>query len=345
VTEPPRVVEAGRTVPVLVTGVTGFVGARLARALCAQGYRVRGLSRRDTGRDALVADGIEVVRGDLDDPASLERACAGQRLVFNAAGRVSDWGPRSSFERVNVDGAAHLLTACARVGVERLVHVSSLTVLGLPRDAEVIDEETPYATPLLGDHYTATKIAGEKLVRAASAEGRLATTVVRPGAIWGPGDVLIVPRIVRLMRRGRMPLVGDGQNRLGLSHIDNLVEGIILAGRTPRAAGQVYHLTDGEEVTAAEALRQVAEAHGLQAPRLRLPFWAVYGVAAALEAGARILARTKAPAITRYGVRFVACDCRYDIRKAKTELGYQPRVSFTAGMREVARAGKDADNH
>jgi nucleoside-diphosphate-sugar epimerase len=329
--------------PVLVTGVTGFIGRRLALALVARGCRVRGLTRRDSGLDDLVQDGIEVVRGDLADPAALERVCDRQRLVFHAAGRVSDWGPRQGFVRVNVEGTAHLIAACVRTNVERLVHLSSLTVLGLPNDARSIDEATPYGTPLSGDHYTATKIAGEQLVRAASAEGRLATTVVRPGAVWGPGDRLIVPRIVRLLRRGLMPVIGDGKNVLGLSHIDNLVDGLILAGRMPRAAGHVYHLTDGEEVTAAEALAQVAEAYGLQPPRTHVPYWAIYGLAAALEAAARVTGRAQAPAITRYGVRFVACDCRYDIDKARSQLGYQPRVSFRAGMRELARAGTDVD--
>ncbi len=329
--------------PCLVTGVTGFVGRRLARALVARGCLVRGLTRRDTGLDDLVTDGIEVVRGDLGDPAALERACHRQRLVFHAAGRVSDWGPRQDFVRVNVEGTAHLVDACVRADVERFVHLSSLTVLGLPNDARVIDEATPYATPLSGDHYTATKIAGEQLVRAASAEGRLATTVVRPGAIWGRGDRLIVPRIVRLMRRGLMPVIGDGRNVLGLSHLDNLVEGIILAGRTPRAAGQLYHLTDGEEVTAAEALARIAGAYGLPPPRRHVPYWAVYSLAAALEAAARATGRRHAPPITRYGVRLVACDCRYDIGKARGQLGYQPQVSFRAGVRELARAGRDVD--
>ena len=328
-------------VPVLVTGVAGFVGRRLARALVARGYLVRGLTRRDTGLGDLVTDGIEVVRGDLADPAALERACDGQRLVFHAAGRVSDWGPRQGFVGVNVEGTAHLIAACVGANVERFVHLSSLTVLGLPNDARSIDEATPYATPLPGDHYTATKIAGEQLVRAASAEGRLQTTVVRPGAIWGRGDVLIVPRIVRLLRRGLMPVIGDGKNVLGLSHIDNLVEGIILAGRTPGAAGQVYHITDGEEVTAAEALAEVAGAYGLPPPTRHVPYWAVYGLATALEAAARATGRAHAPAITRYGVRLVACDCRYDISKARGQLGYQPQVSFRAGVRELARAGTD----
>jgi 2-alkyl-3-oxoalkanoate reductase len=328
-------------VPVLVTGVTGFVGRRLARALVARGYRVRGLTRRDTCLDDLATDGIEVVRGDLADPAALERACDGQRLVFHAAGRVSDWGPREAFVRVNVEGTAHLIAASVQAHVERFVHLSSLTVLGLPSDARVIDEETPCATPLSGDHYTATKIAGERLVRAASAKGRLATTVVRPGAIWGRGDRLIVPRIVRLMRRGLMPVIGDGRNVIGLSHIDNLVEGIILAGETPSAAGQIYHLTDGEVVTAAYALAQIAEAYGLPPPRTHVPYWAVYSVAAAFETAARATGRAQAPAITRYGVRLVACDCRYDIGKARGQLGYQPQVSFRAGVRELARAGTD----
>ena len=327
--------------PVLVTGVTGFVGRRLARALVAQGYRVRGLTRRDTGVDDLVENGIEVVRGDLGDPAALERACDRQRVVFHAAGRVSDWGPPQDFVRVNVHGTAHLIAACVRTRAERLVHLSSLTVLGLPNDARTIDEATPYASPLPGDHYTASKIASERLVRAASADGRLATTVIRPGAVWGRGDRLIVPRIVRLLRRGLMPIVGDGKNVLGLSHIDNLVEGIILAGRAPCAAGQVYHLTDGEEVTAAEALAQVAGAYGLPAPRTHVPYWAVYGLAVALEAVARVTGRAQAPAITRYGVRLVACDCRYDTNKARVQLGYHPHVSFRAGVRELARADTD----
>jgi nucleoside-diphosphate-sugar epimerase len=330
-------------VPVLVTGVTGFVGRRLARALVARGYLVRGLTRRDAGLDDLVTDGIEVVRGDLADPAALERACDRQRLVFHAAGRVSDWGARQEFVRVNVEGTAHLIAACVRAHVERLVHLSSLTVLGLPNDARSIDETTPYAAPPSGDHYTATKIAGEQLMRAASTEGRLATTVVRPGAIWGRGDRLIVPRIVRLMRRGLMPVVGDGENVLGLSHIDNLVEGIILAGRTPCAAGQVYHITDGEEVTAAEALAEVAGAFGLKPPGTHVPYWATYGLAAVLETTAWVTGRAQAPAITRYGVRLLACDCRYDITKARSQLGYQPQVSFRAGMREFARAGTDVD--
>jgi 2-alkyl-3-oxoalkanoate reductase len=329
--------------PCLVTGVSGFVGRRLARALVARGYRVRGLTRRDTGLDDPVNDGIEMVRGDLADPAALERACDGQRLVFHAAGRVSDSGPRQGFVRANVEGTGRLIAACVRTNVERLVHLSSLTVLGLPKDARSIDEATPYATPLSGDHYTATKIGGEQLVRAASEEGRLATTVVRPGAIWGRGDVLIVPRIVRLMRRGLMPVIGDGRNVLGLSHVDNLVEGIILAGRTPCAAGQVYHLTDGEEVTAAEALAQVAGAYGLQPPRTHVPYWAVYSLAVALEAVARATGGAHAPAITRYGVRLVACDGRYDISKARGQLGYQPQVSFRAGVRELARADTDVD--
>ena len=330
--------------PALVTGATGFVGGRLWRVLQAQGFRVRVLTRRDTGLEELVTAGVEVAHGDLRDHAAVERATRDQRLVFHCAGRVSDWGPRTAFIEANVNGTANVIAACVENKVERLVHLSSLTVLGLPRHAREVDETTPYADPPIGDFYTQSKIAGEKLVRAANGEHGLTTTVIRPGAIWGPGDVIIVPRILRLMRRGLMPIVGSGNNVLGLSHVDNLVVGMILAAETDAAAGQVYHITDGEIVVARDALEEVARAYGLAAPRLRVPFWAVHSFAATVEGLAKAFGRTTPPPITRYGVRFVACDCRYDIRKARRELGYEPRVSFRKGIAELARGSEARGN-
>ena len=169
-------------------------------------------------------------------------------------------------------------------------------------------------------------------MREAHETGGLATTVVRPGAIWGPGDPNVVPRIVRLLRRGAMPLVDGGRNLLGLSHVDNLVPGLVLAGETPAAAGQLYHLTDGEEVTAREALEALADALGVPRPTLALPRWVVLAAAAAVEGTARALRTRRPPPVTRYGVRFVTCHARYDVGKARRELGYAPAVTFRDGV-------------
>ena len=316
----------------LVTGATGFVGGHLAAELVARGYRVRELCRRDAGLEPLERLGVEVVRGDLADLPSLVRAASGVGVVLHAAGRVSDWGPREAFLCANAEGTRNVVTACQEAGVSRLVHLGSLTVLGLPRDGRVVSESTPTAVPASGDFYTESKLLAEQCVREAHGRRGLSTTVVRPGAIWGPGDPNVVPRIVRLLRRGAMPYVGGGRNLLGLSHVANLVRGLVLAAETEAAAGELYHVTDGEEITAREALDAIADALGVARPRLSLPFGAVLGAAALVESAAWALRLKRPPPLSRYGVRFVACHARYDVGKARRELGYAPVVAFREGV-------------
>ncbi len=214
------------------------------------------------------------------------------------------------------------------------MHVSSLSVLGLPRSGELVTEETPYPRSL-PDPYSASKKAAEQLVRAANGEGGLATTVVRPGVIWGPGDITIVPRLVDLLRRGQMILIDGGRNLLGLSHIESLARGLALAAAAPGAAGELYHMTDGEEITAREAVDALAAVVGAPRARFSLPYGAVYGIAALVEGAALLARRTTPPRLTRYGVRLVACHCRYDIGKARRELGYEPAVTFREGIKQL----------
>lgn len=321
----------------LVLGATGFLGSRLVTALKKNRIAVRALARPTSDVSPLAAAGIEIVTGDLADEDALARAVAGQSLVFHAAARVGDWGAADEFRRVNVDGTARVIAACRKRRVRRLVHVSSLTVLGLPRDGARVDEETPPAVSA-ADAYTASKIAGETLVRRAHGADGLETVVVRPGVIWGPGDPMFLPRFAALLRRGRMVLVNGGRNCVALSHVDNLVQGMLLAASVPGAAGQVFHITDGEEITAAEAFGLLAEALGLPPPHRSLPFPAAHAAAALLEAWDRLRRRPAPPVFTRYGVRLVASDCRYDIGKARRELGYRPAVSFRQGVAALAAA-------
>lgn len=328
--------ESGRPLA-LVTGATGFVGGWLASELVSRSFRVRALSRRTTGLEALERLGVEVVHGDLADRAALVRAASGMDVVFHAAGRVSDWGPREAFLAANAEGTRNVVAACREAGVKRLVHLGSLTVLGLPRDGRAVSEETPPAPPIPGDFYTESKLAAERIVREAHGAGGLATTVVRPGAIWGPGDPNVVPRIVRLLRRGAMPYVGGGTNLLGLTHVENLVSGLLLAAGSEAAAGELYHVTDGEEVTAREAVDAIADALGVARPRVSLPYPVVLGAAALVEGTARALRLRRPPPLTRYGVRFVSCHARYDSGKARRELGYAPVVTFREGVKALFR--------
>jgi nucleoside-diphosphate-sugar epimerase len=318
----------------LVSGATGFLGGHLAQVLHGLGYRVRILVHKRHRIEHLLALGMEVVEGDLLDTASLVRAASGQSIVFHTAGKVTDWGPREEYFQVNADGTRNVIAACRENRVARLVHVSSLSVLGLPRTGELITEETPYPSSL-PDPYSASKQAAERLVREANGAGGLATTVVRPGVIWGPGDITIVPRLVKLLRSREMILIDGGRNLLGLSHIESLARGLALAAAAPGAAGNVYHMTDGEEITAREAVDALAEVVGVPRARLSLPYGVVYGIAALIEGAALLVRSASPPRMTRYGVRLVACDCRYDIGKARRELGYQPTVTFREGIKHL----------
>ena len=319
----------------LISGATGFLGGHLLARLRDKGFAVRALVRPTSRVDGLIRSGVEIVRGDVADFKSLRRAMAGRQWVFHTAGKVSDWGSRRDFWTANVEGTANVIAACREAGVKRLVHVSSLTVLGLPRTGARLDEQTPIAVSA-PDFYTQSKIGGERLVREAHGRGGLETVVIRPGLIWGPGDTTVLPRLAALLRRGRMVFVGRGDNRLGLSHVENLCQGLILAALAPAAAGEIYHLTDGEDLTARTAFGALAGALGVPPPRFSLPFPAVYGLAAVLEGVARLRKADVPPALTRYGVRLVACDGRFDIGKARRELGYRPQLTFSQGIAALA---------
>lgn len=129
-----------------------------------------------------------------------------------------------------------------------------------------------------------------------------------------------------------MPCLGSGDNLLGLSHVDNLAAGCALAAENEAAAGQIYHITDGESITLRQALEAIAAAHHVARPRLSMPVWTLQAAAALVELAARLRGCSQPPVITRYGVRLLACHCRYDIGKAERELGYAPRVTFAAGV-------------
>jgi nucleoside-diphosphate-sugar epimerase len=265
----------------------------------------------------------------MSDPESLARACEGQQVVFHVAAKVPDWGPRREFFRVNAAGTAALVAACKAAGVSRLVLVSSLTVLGLSRSGAQVDEETPY-DPSPRDAYTASKIEAEKIVLGAHGQRGLSTVVVRPGAIWGPGDSHIAPRMAALLRQGRALYIDGSHNSVALSHVDNLVAGLLLAAES--GASGVYHLTDGQTVTARELIDALAVLLGTPQPQRSIPYPLMYATACLMEDTARLLRRPTPPPLTRYGVRLVASNSLYSNRKAERDLGYCPQVGWREGL-------------
>lgn len=216
---------------VLVTGASGFLGGRLTRALLARGDEVTVAQR--SAVPALEELGARVVRGDLATPQVAEAAVHGQEVVFHVAAKPGIWGPEADYERANLTATEQLLTAAKAAGVARFVYTSTPSVV-FSRDGHAgADESAPYGEDFL-TAYPRTKAIAERAVLAAHAPGHFATVALRPHLIWGVGDPHLVPRIVQRARTGRLRIIGDGTNRVDLTHVDNAVAAHLAAEKALR---------------------------------------------------------------------------------------------------------------
>lgn len=271
----------------LVTGGTGFVGAHVVRALLDRGGdRVRCLARPGGDRSNLDGCDVEIVEGDLRDPASLRAACAGCGEVYHCAAdyRLFVRRPRDIYAS-NVDGTRHLLAAAAGAGAERIVYTSSVGALGLEPGGRVATETTPVSVSAMVGHYKRSKYLAERVAVEAAAAGA-PVVIVNPSTPVGELDVKPTPtgRIIVDFLAGRLPAYVD--TGLNLIDVRDVAQGHMLAAEHGRV-GEKYILGH-RNVLLVEMLRMLADITGLQAPRLRLPHWLPVGAAALATGWARL---------------------------------------------------------
>jgi nucleoside-diphosphate-sugar epimerase len=315
---------------VLVTGATGFLGGHVAAYLVRRGVATRCLVRR-AGTGA--PHGAEAVLGDLLDLGSLRAACRGMDVVVHCAALVSDWSPPERFHEVNVTGTRALAEACRDAGVRRLVHVSTLDVLG-HGNGPVHEDDPPRRT---GFDYPDTKGAAEGVVRAVAEACGLELAIVRPGWVYGPGDRHFLPEVADAIRSGTAVLIAGGRRPAPLVGIENLVPALASAGLEARAAGGVFHLVDAPVPTWADLFRHVARLLGRPAPRLSVPAPVAYGVAVAMETAARLRGRERRPLLTRYLVRYLSASLDVRTGAARDVLGFRTRVPLELGLERALR--------
>lgn len=319
----------------LVTGANGFIGPTVVERILLRGDRVRALVLPGTDAAEIVALGAEVAPGDVMDGRSLEAAVEGCDAVLHLAGLTKALRVRD-FYRVNAGGTANVAAACA--GARRrpvLVFVSSLTAGGPSLPDRPRREEDP---PAPVSHYGRSKLEGEVAVRALS--GRLEATVVRPPITYGPRDRETLPPMFRMARLGLALKCGLGERVYSLVHVEDLAEGILAAaerGRRlgPRGSEGLYHFSDGGAHSWEEVCRAAAEAAGRTVRVLTLPGVTSYAVALGCVLAAQA---TRRPAFFGFDkmreIRRRAWTCA--IERAERELGYAPRFSLGAGMRQSA---------
>ncbi|WP_086823103.1 NAD(P)-dependent oxidoreductase [Allokutzneria sp. NRRL B-24872] len=302
---------------VFVTGGSGFVGAALIRRLVADGHAVRALARSDRAARTVVDLGATAVRGDLDDAASLREAARGAELAFHSAARTPGSGSRAEFLRDNVNGTLGVLEACRDAGVRRLVHVGSEA--GLRNGQPLVNvNETVALQPNSKAAYAASKARAEAAVLGFDG---LETVVLRPCMIWGRGDTTLLPSLVSAVRSGKFAWIGGGRQRVDATHVDNVVEGLVLAATKGRA-GQAYFVTDGQPVVFREFVAELLATQGIPEPARSIP-GGLAKIAVALGAVDRMAAWVSGQ------------ECTIDIAKARSELGYAPVRSLADGLAEL----------
>lgn len=316
---------------VLITGGTGFIGGVVARRLLARGDTVVILARSPNGRAAgsLAALGARVVSGDIRDQAAVSRAVEGCDVVVHAAGlpRPTTW---RTFRAVHIEGTRNVVSTAHSAGVKRVVNIASQAVLFSGRDLLDIDEACPYPDRFI-DPYSATKAEAERLALTASRAGSLEVTSLRPCVVWGRGDTTVLPIMAKLARSSiGIPMCGDGRNIEATTHIGNLADATLLALEAPAAPGRAYFITDPFLIQWREFMARQLEAAGIKPKFTRVPRAFAISSAWALDRCAAAL-RLPVP-LAYFGVRSAMTSRRFRGERARTELGYAPRVDLEAGL-------------
>lgn len=325
---------------IAITGGGGFLGSAIIRQCLSRGWEVRAIGR-SARPDLSATPGVEYFCADIaSSPKQLEKIFAGTDLVFHTAAKAGIWGSRKSFSRTNVTGTQNVLNACRAAGVSRLIYTSTPSVTFNGQDICGGDESLPYCTSGIS-RYAATKAEAEQLVRAADCT-ELHTVSIRPHLIWGPGDPHLLPRVIAQASQGRLRIVGKGENKVDLTHVENAAHAHLLAAESllrgeTQACGKAYFVSDGAPVVLWDWINSFLEAIGLRrlSASTAVPFKTAYYAGTFLEGFWKIFAVAGEPPMTRFVASELSKSHWFNIDAIRRDLGYAPIVSPETGFLQL----------
>ena len=324
---------------VFVTGGGGFLGQAVCRRLVERGVEVTSYNRGLY--PALAALGVRQVQGDLANFDGMVEASKGADAIFHIGAKAGAWGTFQEYFDANVRGTNNVLGCCVMNGIRTLVYTSTPSVTHRATQPVVGGNEKA-APPADGFKawYPSTKRVAEEAVLAANGPG-LATVALRPRLIWGPGDNQLLPRLVERARKGRLRFVGDGQNKIDTTYIDNAAQAHLDAFDAlhdkpgARCAGHAYFISNGEPKAVREIVNGLLRAAGAPPAEKTIPFRAAYLLGGALEMVWSLLRLKGEPPMTRFLAEQLSTTHFYDISAARRDFGYQPKVTILEGMKRL----------
>ena len=320
---------------VLVTGGTGFAGSHLVDRLISEGFEVRVIARSSKKAEKLKERGIEIILGDITDKDVIKEAVDGVKKVYHLAANWRTAGvPDKVYWDVNVGGTRNLLEASIKENIERFVHCSTMGVHG--HVDEIPSNENTRYNP--GDIYQVTKLEAEKLALNFYKEKGLPVSVIRPCAIYGPGDMRLL-KMFRAIAKKRFIMLGSGETLYHMVYVTDLAEGFRLAADKEEAIGGAFLIGGEEYVGLNKLVEMIAKEIGVSPPKIHFPVWPVELLGTIVE---KICIPLKIePPIYKRRVLFFTKDRAFDISKAKNILGYKPKVDLKTGIKQTVKWYKD----
>ena len=309
---------------ILLTGSTGFLGFRTLERLVqlpqvnlivATGRFLRA-SRKITNAK------VNYVLGDLEDSSFVNSLLKNIDVVINTASLSSPWGTKDAYYRSNVVTQKNIINAAKKNGVGKIIYISTPSMYYNGNERLLVKESEPLPKSFV-NNYSKTKREAEILLQ----QSNLDYIIIRPRAIIGRGDTVIMPRLINAHSKGKLKIIGNGDNFVDLTSVENVVESIVLSIFAPKKAlNQTYNITDGKPVVLWEAINNVLKGIGKKQITEKVSFNTAYIVASILEIASKLYSK-KEPALTKYSVGVLSKSFTLDISKAKDLLNYKPIIS------------------
>jgi nucleoside-diphosphate-sugar epimerase len=330
-----------KSTKVLVTGAGGFLGSYITRDLIKKGYLVSSFSRKKYS--FLNELGVNQYIGDLANYNEIENAVIGVDAVIHTASMVGMWGRYADFFAANVTGTENLIKAMKKHNVSKLIYTSTPSVAFERESLCGVDESTPYPTQYL-THYATTKSIAEKIVLAANdnINNQLLTMAIRPHLIFGPGDLNLIPRVLEAQRKKRLKIIGDGENLVDVTYVENAADAHIMALEQLSIghpiAGKAYFLGQGP-VKLWDFTNDLLKHAGLPPVTKKISFKKAYLIGFLIESFLKVFRINNIhPPMTRFIALQLAKSHYFNHQNLSQDLGFNPKVSIEEGIERYFRS-------
>lgn len=317
---------------VLITGGGGFVGKAVLKLLRHEKIDCAILGR--SRYPELESQNVVCYQGDICDKKFVLATAKGFDVVFHVAALAGIWGKSEHFYNINVVGTENIIEACKTNRIPALVYTSTPSVVFAGEDIQNGDETLPYSEHFLCD-YARTKVIAEKSALSVD-QNIVKTCAIRPHLIWGPGDPHLIPRLIERGKRRRLKIVGDGQNLVDITYIDNVAAAHLLAAKnlltTGSCGSKAYFIGQEQPVKLWEWINDLFEKLDIPPVEKRISLSAAYTAGRILETVHKLIIPNKEPIMTRFLAEQLAKSHYFSHKAAHSDFGYKPEVSIEEGM-------------